>query len=61
MSKPGEADPRDRPQKIYGGTLQNLHRTSNVEADSSNRLKLFSAHILFVVSNDLLGSGHVGR
>jgi hypothetical protein len=49
------------PKKVYGGTLQNLHRASNVEADSSNRPKLSSAHILFMVSNDLLGSGHVGR
>jgi hypothetical protein len=46
MSKRGEADPCDRPQKIYGGTLQNLHRASNVEADSSNRPKLSSPSIL---------------
>jgi hypothetical protein len=46
MDERGDADPGDRPQKIYEGTLQNLHRASNMEADSSNRPKLSSPSIL---------------
>ena len=58
MSKRGEADPWDRPPKIYEGTLQNLHLSESIwrpiPAIGQN---LSSPHVLLVFNVDLLGGG----
>ena len=57
MNGRGDADPDDRPQEFMEEHCKNLHRASDVEADSSNRPKLSSPHVLLVFNIDLLGSG----
>ena len=57
MDKCGDADPSDRPQGFVEEHCKNLHRASNVEADSSNRPKLSSPSILPGFNANLKGNG----
>ena len=57
MDKCGDADPRVRPQGFMEEHCKNLHRASNVEADSSDRPKLSSLSILPGFSPNLMGNG----
>jgi hypothetical protein len=57
MSKRGEADPWDRPQRSMKEHYKTFIERFNMEADSSNRPKLSSPHVLLVFNIDLLGSG----
>ena len=57
MDKRGEADPWDRPQRSMEEHCKTFIERFNMEADSSNRPKLSSPHVLLVFNIDLLGNG----